>query len=118
MGNPIEHPLIMIELPGRSEVDRGEGLLRVRDNGPGLTPEMAELALKAGFSGSDNPYDSLGLFGMGFNISTGKLGRKTRFVTGLRESTHALSVVIDLVVMQSARSYRLPANALLRSQMV
>src|SRR3954462_10260033 len=41
-GNAVEYPLIIIELPGRAEADRGEGTVRVRDNGPGLPAEMAE----------------------------------------------------------------------------
>ena len=69
-GQPIDYPLITIELPGRSELNNGEGLVRVRDNGPGLPPELAEKSVRAGFSGKKNPYDTLGLFGMGFNIST------------------------------------------------
>lgn len=74
-GTPVEHPIITIDLPRMAEITRGAGIIRVRDNGIGLTRDMAEKAIKAGFSGN-NPYDSLGLFGMGFNISTGKMGRR------------------------------------------
>src|SRR6185312_1697839 len=66
-GQPVEFPLVTIELPGPSELNNGQGRVRVRDNGPGLPPEMAEKSIRAGFSGSKNPYDMLGLFGMGFN---------------------------------------------------
>jgi len=108
-GQPVEYPMVIIDLPGASEVARGEGLVRVRDNGPGLTPNMAENALKAGFSGNDS-FDSLGLFGMGFNISTGKLGRKTRFVTARATDANALEVVVDLVELQEAGHYKVPVK--------
>src|SRR5262249_17306527 len=79
-GAPIDFPLIVIELPGVAEIARGTGIIRIRDNGPGMTADLAEKALRAGYSGN-KPYDSLGLFGMGFNIATGKMGRVTRFLT-------------------------------------
>jgi len=108
-GEPISAPLVMIALPKIADLDRGEGVLRVRDNGPGMSAEQAEKALRAGFSGN-NPYDSLGLFGMGFNISTGKLGRRTRFVTAKREETFALEVIIDLDQITASRSYSVPVT--------
>lgn len=108
-GAPVAHPLVLIELPGANEVSRGEGILRVRDNGPGLSVEMAEKALRAGFSNKRNP-DDLGLFGMGFNIASGKLGRRTRFVTARKQDSHALEVVVDLVDMQAKSSYLAPVQ--------
>ncbi len=106
-GVPIEHPIITVDLPRPSELSRGEGCIRIRDNGLGLTKDMAEKAIRAGFSGN-NPYDSLGLFGMGFNISTGKLGRRTRFFTCRREEETAIQVVVDLEEMQRRGSYTVP----------
>lgn len=106
-GAPIEFPLIIVELPGAAEINRGEGIVRIRDNGSGLTADLAEKALRAGYSGN-KPYDSLGLFGMGFNISTGKLGRVTRFLTARKEDQDAIEVVVDLIKLQERRSYKVP----------
>lgn len=108
-GVPIEFPLVVVELPGMAEINRGEGAIRVRDNGSGLTADLAEKALRAGYSGN-KPYDSLGLFGMGFNISSGKLGRVTRFLTARREDDYAIEVVVDLIALQDQRSYKVPVN--------
>jgi ribosomal protein L40E len=102
---PVKYPLVVIDLPRPSELRDNCGIIRVRDNGPGLTPEMAEMALRAGFSGN-NPYDTLGLFGMGFNISTGKLGRVTRFITARQEEPTAIEVTVDLEAIQRARSFK------------
>jgi len=103
-GLEVEHPLVLIGLPSRAENDRGEGVLRVRDNGIGMSLDMAEKSLKAGFSGN-NPYDSLGLFGMGLNIATGKLARRTTLLTARKEDSHAIKVVIDLVKIQESGSF-------------
>lgn len=104
-----KHPAIIIELPKLSEVNTGAGCIRVRDNGPGLTAEQAEKALKAGFTGN-NPYDSLGLFGMGFNISTGKLGRTTTFTTTEINNSKCIQVTIDLEKLRTERSFKVPVN--------
>ncbi len=72
-----------------------------------MSPEATQSAITAGYS-SNNPYDSLGLFGMGFNISSGKLGRRTRLITARREDSTALEAVIDLPQMQQNRSYTIP----------
>ena len=79
-GVPVKNPIIAISLPSKADVRDGIGVLQIRDNGPGMSATSAEQSVRAGFSGN-NPYDSLGLFGMGFNIATGKLGRATNVCT-------------------------------------
>ncbi|MDR6884313.1 ATP-binding protein [Bacillus sp. 3255] len=105
-GLKIENPIILIDLPKPSELSRREGLIRIRDNGPGLTPEMAEKIIRAGYS-SKNKFDSLGLFGMGFNISTGKLGRVTKLYTARKEESQATEVTIDLAEITRTGKYEL-----------
>lgn len=112
-GNPVQSPLIAIELPRLAELKNNSGAITVLDNGPGLTRDMAEKAIRAGFSGN-NPYDTLGLFGMGFNISTGKLGRVTRFLTARSDESHSLEVIIDLDKILESRSYQVPFNLLVK----
>jgi RNA polymerase subunit RPABC4/transcription elongation factor Spt4 len=113
-GTPVAQPYITIDLPGVAEIDRGSGILRIRDNGPGMSAAVAEKALSAGYS-SNNPFDSLGLFGMGFNISTGKLGRKTVFRTVRAVDDQMLAVTIDLEAIQRAKSYDVPVSTVPRS---
>lgn len=107
-GVPTEKPIIVVDLPSRKDITNNTGVLRVVDNGPGMTAETAEKAIKAGFSGN-NPYDSLGLFGMGFNISTGKMGRITRFRTARKEDAFCTDTTIDLEKINNTKDYRLPA---------
>lgn len=105
----IDTPIISITLPKKKDLDSGIGVLRVQDNGPGMTAENAEKAIKAGFSGN-NPYDSLGLFGMGFNISTGKLGNKTTLMTARADQRKFIKTVIDLKNINFTKNYQLAVD--------
>ena len=107
-GVPLKQPCVRIDLPKESEIDADKGVVRVSDNGPGLTMESAEKALRAGFSGN-NPYDTLGLFGMGFNISTGKLGSVTRVFSSRADSDKAIEVTVDLNKINENKDYQVAA---------
>lgn len=108
-GNPVESPVVILELPTKKQLFEHSGVLRIQDNGPGMSASDAEKAIKAGFSGN-NPYDSLGLFGMGLNISTGKLGNITTFMTAQKDSKKYIKTVIDLEKINKTKSYSLPAD--------
>ena len=96
-------------IPGSSEVSKGEGVVRIRDTGPGLTEERIGDALTAGFS-TKNAFDTLGLFGMGFNIATGKLGRVTRVISARADEDTALQVTLDLPKLIEQGSFGVPAE--------
>lgn len=61
-GTLIVSPRVDVNLP---TVDSEAALLKITDNGVGMTPQVLESAVRAGWSGN-NPIDNLGLFGMGF----------------------------------------------------
>jgi len=105
--SPIDQPTVQISLPKVQDLERNVGTISVLDNGPGLTLLQAQDALRAGFT-SNSPYDRLGLFGMGFNISTGKLGRRTSFRTARKESQSMIEVTIHLEDMVRSGSYEVP----------
>lgn len=86
---------INIELPTLTEIEKGEGAIRVTDNGPGMTAESAEKALTAGHS-SQHAYGRLGMFGLGLNIAAGKFAHKTRLITATKNSETAVVVDVDL----------------------
>ena len=110
-GVPVDNPVIIVTLPTRKQLASGGGVVRIQDNGPGMTAENAEKAIKAGFSGN-NPYDTLGLFGMGFNISTGKLGNITTFMTSRSDMSSYIRTVINLERINSTKNYSLDAEEL------
>lgn len=105
----IDNPMILITLPSRKQLANNGGIIRVQDNGPGMSADNAEKAIKAGFSGN-NPYDTLGLFGMGFNISTGKLGNKTVFMTSRKDMSVYIKTDIDLNQINYTKDYSLDAE--------
>jgi len=107
-GMPVSSPVVRIDLPKVTDIDADKGVVRVSDNGPGLSVEAAEKALRAGFSGN-NPYDTLGLFGMGFNISTGKIGSVTKFYSAREDSDKAVEVTIDLNKINETKDYQVVA---------
>lgn len=110
-GKPINGAVVLVTIPSRTDLTGGGGSVVVRDNGPGLEIEEAERALRAGFSGN-NPFDTLGLFGMGFNIATGKIGTRTRFLTIHRDRTSepAVQIVVDLPTMERMGHYNVPVE--------
>lgn len=110
-GVPTDHPVVQLQVPGEAEVRRGDGRVRVVDNGPGLDREGLSNAIRAGYSGK-NRYDTLGLFGMGFNIATGKLGMRTTVTTAQRGDASALRVVIDLPALVANRKFEVPVEVI------
>ena len=113
-GCPTETPMVIVTLPTKKQLQNGTGSLRVQDNGPGMTAENAEKAIKAGYSGN-NPFDTLGLFGMGFNISTGKIGNRTTFMTSRSDMSVYIKTVIDLTKINKDKNYSLPVEEIRKS---
>lgn len=81
---------VSVDLP-----DSAQGQLVIADTGRGMTYERLERAVRAGWSGNDM-HDKLGLFGMGFNVSTARLGKRTRVLTTRQGDTEWIGVEIDL----------------------
>ena len=73
-GTPIQDPQVIVSVPtgGNPHSSR----ISVRDNGPGMDADTLERAARAGWTSHD-PINNLGLFGMGFNIATARLGSRT-----------------------------------------
>jgi len=101
---PIREPRISITLPTS---DASGAKITVRDNGPGMTPDVLEKAVRAGWSGND-PISKLGMFGMGFNIATARLGTVTSVWTTTRNSHEWCGLEIDFDRLVVQRSFRTP----------
>lgn len=100
-------PKVNILLPRKTELDNGQGTLIVQDNGSGMEMAMLEQSVRAGYSGND-PVEKMGLFGMGFNISTARLGRRTEVWTTTREALKWVGVVIDFDELERTKSFHAP----------
>jgi len=103
-GSSIESPEIAVVLP---TVDNENARVVVRDNGPGMSFEVLEKAVKAGWSGN-SPLENLGLFGMGFNIATARLGLVTEVWTSRNGDPEQVGVRIDLDNLRATGNFRVP----------
>ena len=86
---------IHIGLPSQAEFVSGNGKVSIQDNGPGMTLEQMHNSVRAGFSGND-PLGKLGLFGMGFNIATARLGRITKVLSTIKGDPYWVILELDL----------------------
>jgi hypothetical protein len=102
VNSAIANPEIVITVP---RTDTPAARVSVRDNGPGMSSETLEHAVRAGWSGN-SPIGSLGLFGMGFNIATARLGLVTEVWTSRAGDPHDIGVRIDLDELKAQRNFR------------
>ncbi|MBW5470995.1 hypothetical protein GPJ61_24595 [Brevibacillus formosus] len=81
--------------------------IEIRDTGPGMSLDTIHDAVRAGYS-SKNPVNDLGLFGMGFNIATARLGEETIFLSTKSGDPEWVGVQIDFEAMVHNRGYHVP----------
>ena len=103
-GNPTQNPEVVISIPS---MDAPSAKVVVQDNGPGMTVETLERAVRAGWSGSD-PTANLGLFGMGFNIATARLGLVTTVWTTRAGDPEWVGLKIDFEALRTQRHFKTP----------
>jgi hypothetical protein len=106
-GNIILSPMITVSLPSFDKLENGTGELEVSDNGVGMSLDQLQNAVRAGYSGND-PVEKMGLFGMGFNISTARLGRRTEVWTTTVEASEWVGVVIDFAQLEKTKIFSAP----------
>jgi hypothetical protein len=103
-GEEISRRTVNVVLPS---ADRDDAIIQVIDNGPGMTAADLGRAVRAGWSGN-NPTDNLGLFGMGFNIATARLGQLTEVWTTRKGDTEWHGLEIDFDKLQRQGNFRTP----------
>lgn len=103
-GTPLSGARVDVILPA---ADKEGAVVRVIDNGSGMTSDVLESAVRAGWSGN-NPIDSLGLFGMGFNIATARLGSVTEVWTTRKGESEWHGLSIDFDALRRQRHFRTP----------
>ncbi len=100
-GEPIDNPEVVISVP---RADTPYARITVKDNGPGMSGEVLQRAVKAGWSGN-GPLDNLGLFGMGFNIATARLGLLTEVWTSRAGDPVEVGIRIDFDELRTQRAF-------------
>jgi hypothetical protein len=103
-GDNLRDPEIQLLTPLNEDPS---GRFVVIDNGPGMSPEVLEQAVRAGWSGHD-PVSSLGMFGMGFNIATARLGTVTTVFTTRAGDPEWVGLKIDFDQLRTQRHFRTP----------
>lgn len=105
-----EHPerahRVDIVLPSSGQASRDSEIV-VADNGRGMTVEQMRTALRAGSSGNQ-AHGNLGLFGMGFNVATARMGSVTTVKTGREGDDHWTIATIDISQMRREDTYQVP----------
>jgi hypothetical protein len=103
-GSPISSPEVSVSVP---TTDDHTSKVTVRDNGKGMDLNTLENAVKAGWTGND-PINNLGMFGMGFNIATARLGSVTRVWTTRDGDREWVGVEINFEALISQRHFKTP----------
>ncbi len=103
-GAAIDDPEVIISVPRN---DTQAARITIRDNGPGMSGDTLEHAVKAGWTGN-SPIANLGLFGMGFNIATARLGLVTEVWTSRSGDPIEVGIRIDFDDLKAQRTFRVP----------
>lgn len=82
---------VSVTLPDRAGA---AGVIRIEDTGRGMDLATLNNAVRAGWSSNDR-FSKLGLFGMGFNVATARLGRLARVFTTRVQDSEWIGVEID-----------------------
>ncbi|MDR1001804.1 MAG: ATP-binding protein [Oscillospiraceae bacterium] len=81
--------------------------VEITDNAYGMTIEQLQNAVRAGYTSND-PIGNLGLFGMGFNISTARLGELTKILSTQKGDPEWVGVEIDFQKLIDSKHFDAP----------
>lgn len=84
-----------------------ERTVEVTDNAMGMSLEQIQNAVRAGYSSND-PINNLGLFGMGFNIATARLGDITTVLSTRKGDHEWVGLTIDFQKMNATKTFEAP----------
>lgn len=103
-----DRPTVSVSLPGRTS-DPRTGEVWITDNGRGMDLETLANAVSAGWTRNAR-YGSLGLYGMGFNIATARLGRVATVKTTRAGDPSWTVITLDLDELAKGRNYDVPVR--------
>jgi hypothetical protein len=107
-GDLPDRPTVSVSLPGRtSDVRSAE--VWVSDNGRGMDLSTLANAVSGGWTRNAR-YGSLGLYGVGFNIATARLGRVATVKTTRAGDPSWTVLTLDLDELARGRNYNVPVR--------
>lgn len=81
--------------------------IEIVDSASGMSIDQLQDAVRAGYTSND-PFNNLGLFGVGFNISTARLGEETTIISTRRGDADWVGVKIDFQQLIDSRRFDAP----------
>ena len=103
-----EHHCQKITITWSSDsVGAADRTLEVTDNATGMSLEQLQNAVRAGYTSND-PIGNLGLFGMGFNIATARLGEETTIYSTRSGDAEWVGVRIDFQKLIDSKKFDAP----------
>lgn len=81
--------------------------IEIVDYANGMSIDHIQNAVRAGYTSND-PFNNLGLFGVGFNISTARLGEETTIISTRRGDADWVGVKIDFQQLIDSRQFDAP----------
>ena len=81
--------------------------IEITDNAAGMSIDQLQNAVRAGYTSND-PIGNLGLFSMGFNIATARLGEETTVLSTRKGDTEWVGVKIDFQKLIDAKKFDAP----------
>lgn len=88
-------------------VGAAERTIEITDNAVGMSIDQLQNAVRAGYTSND-PIGNLGLFGMGFNIATARLGEETTVLSTRKGDADWVGVKIDFQKLIDAKKFDAP----------
>lgn len=102
LGVPLEEKKICVTWSG--DVSPSERSIEILDTASGMDLKQIQNAARAGYTSND-PISNLGLFGMGFNIATARLGEKTKLISSKANTDEWVGIEIDFTLMIKSKSF-------------
>lgn len=81
--------------------------VEISDNAAGMSIDQLQNAVRAGYTSND-PIGNLGLFGMGFNIATARLGEETTILSTRSGDVEWVGVKIDFQKLIDTKKFDAP----------
>lgn len=81
--------------------------IEITDNACGMTIEQMQNAVRAGYTSND-PVGNLGLFGMGFNIATARLGEVTEIYSTREGDDEWIGLLLDFDALMRSGKFDVP----------
>ena len=92
-------------------VGAADRTVEISDNACGMTLEQLQNAVTAGYTSND-PINNLGLFGMGFNIATARLGEVTTIRSTRAGDAQWIELTIDFAKLIKSKHFFAPVRTL------